>query len=1517
MFAHAVYLGDRNWNLKEASDILVTLSEELNIVIPANEANPAVYIDVPLDSILEVFFDNALIPDSQQPIYGVVIRLDGGVTSNCILNAIGYVEHHTALAFSSDKDANTLKRLLVPTNFRADGLALRGRSGVSDASEPQILSEDELAAPGPALSNSQVFIETASLEDVIIPHGNPAGTINPSMLERGHSSQRASTERDEGSLIIGHRVAMAAEGIDVSQNDIVVEQAIEGIDVSQNEDLSHEETQPGKRQACIPDKASSNAPVQISQALGNGKRQAVGRFDRALDTGPSSSLRWRKGHNAIQNVPQLCAQPSQQAVSYVKQVENRRDPEGQDGEDDDLYYASPKATNARRWSPRSMALGNTPKTMELSLVPIVRQANAKSGPPVKLSRQLRNAEGVVELHTEQTADDGLTALTKNDAVDVKTSANRNKIKVPAPAKIGNGLKGSAKPAKKIAQSQGKAVATKEPADSSLDSYDLPPSPRRTDAIQTPGNKTQATKAPRNKQKKAKPMPTQAATAALSKKAAPQPRDELKNNAKAIDPVQNSPLNRPSSKKIDDEDDAIWDVEQAHGEEERQITRQSRQPAKTARNQDVRVPKQKRNKAQTQLQPDQANINKPLTAHDQDTVASLVKGKAAPAALSQRRPRRTAAIKANKKIQGIEDSDEIVDDEETEPGLTRIKRQVPLNAAKSRKDQKIRNGEDYRPTSGRKLPTANLSTKDFVPDSVSPNSSDKEIPESVSDTNADSSPEKVNLPREAAAEALGAVTDNKRDNIQKGNSTSAAEISMIPLHSEIADRSNQPDIISAEHGAGLSEARVDLVPGSVPQLRESITKTEPAPISSQRDEGVKQGHYDLDNTRSVGPGAQDEVENVVHCIGDGSLTLKSNLDDVEKNVAHPQAPTAPMTVRTREERTSPRPTGAVGKTLPEPTPTRRDPFVAKLNASMPPSKGTNAKVKSSDFTRDVSFESRGPNTLNSGELERSLPESKARALNTPGAVPSGEAEPVGTSRRRLKSPMQMDGESSTVQSLKPAGESIFASGVEAKRKPEQIGDTSNKRVKVVSKERLKGVSAKRSPTFDANKTPPPVVSNRPLVIGFSASGPRNQGTISTKKSKPSKDVGNGALDVAELHKHEIPNPAVSQVHAHFASNQEALEISVEGIQHEVKLAAGAQKEAPGSTQRKQAGHLKSVNAAVTGEAQTQENGAEKRKSAPSLDDPAPGEHEQLSKRQKRNMETPPTAQKHHPQMFPDMSPALIHDRSQRISSQNTRVNENGSPMPFFITRNGSTIAEEQYSDDEDDGKDALAEARLVERLVLQEDDPMLPEPILPLQPLASAASTTQPKARAYQSLSNNSKQVPSSPHASSAFGTMPPHHLYDDGEIVNAETKQSILPAKPQDPFLGATQRPPNSFMDALRKSTEFAAKSLVPGAEAKGDLCGVLMRQDINAGEDPDKTLVEPDSRRRYRKVHVSDSSSSSQSGTSTQLSQPYESSEEDSEAETEARWRKGLEPHQENMLECLLTISHVSNDLTILLARH
>ena len=1534
MFAHAVYVGDQKWNMKEGLDIIVTVSEELNIVVPANEVSSAVYIDVPISSVLEVSFDNALVPDSQQPTYGVVIRLDGGLTTKCILNATGCAEHHVAIAFSSQKDANTLKKLLMPTNSPTNGFAPRSRSGATEASE-QVLSDDELAPPNPALSDNQMLTERASLDNALVPYGSAVSTINPSMLERVHPSRRTSSEHhedsgssiiedEEDSPIVGYSVEMATEGIDVSQRDVLVEQAVEGIDVSQNAGLSHGENQYRDIQAHIPDNAPSNARFHISKVLGSGKETPVGRFDRVPVIGPSNLSHLHTDRNATENVAQLRAQPSQHAMSSVEQVGNRRGPEGHHEEHDELYYASPKVKNGHRRSPRILARNNAPKTLERPLESTFQRLSAKKGPPIKISRQLRNADGVVELHTELTVDDGLNNVTKNDAVDLKTNANDKKNKATVPVKVRNGIIESTKAGKKTAQSKGRGIVSKEPSDTSLDDYDLPASPQRLDLnTKTSGNKKDAvstrlktTKAPRTKQKKATPVLTKAATGASTQKSVPKLKNGLKNIAEAKSPVQGPLPNRPSGKKIDDRDDTIWDIDQAHSERERESLKQPRQPAKTAKKQGVRLPKSGKTKTQTQLHSDKAKATKPPSAHHGESVAHLVEARPAPAALSRHRPRRTAAIKANKKIQGLEESDEIVDDEEIVPALTRSKRYIPVAAVKTCKNQGIKNGGDDQRTPSRKLPNTNVSAKDPIPDSVSPDSSDKQSPDPVSDPKADSSPEKVNVIRDAPAEVLRSAAGDKNYSLQKEKSTSTAETSVLPLRSGHGDQPNKPDPISGEQSAKLSEDRVELVPDSVPEIHDPVVETESAPVSFQREKGIKQGHNDPGATTSAGPEDQNQAENFVPCADDGSLEINSTLDRAEKKVALPQVPTAPMTVRIREKRGSPQFAVSVAKSLPNLTSTRRDPFVTKLNASMPQPKDTSINVKSSDVPKDRHWERNGPKTTKPTEPERSSRGSKTKALHMPGAVPSRKTKQVESAQKRLQTAIQVNGEgkSPPIRSPKPAVEPISASRVDAKRKGEEIEDMSNKRAKVVGQGRLEGVFAKRKPGFDAKKTPPPVVSNKPVVIGFSASGPRNQGTISSKKSKPSNYVGTGTPDAAESRKYEeVLDPATNQVGTDLASFQETLQNASEDIKFKTKITGDARKEARASPREMQAEYLKTVNAVVTGEARVQENGVEKRKLAPFLDDPASWEHKQLPKRQKRDIRTPPNAQKHHPKMITDLSPALIHDRSQRLSSQNTRVNENGSPMPFFMTRNESVTAKEQSSD-EDDGRDALARTRLEEDFVLQDDNPILPEPTLPLPPLVSAVSKSQPKARAYQSLSNNSKQVPSSPHASSAFGTMPPHHLYHDGEIVNAETRESIVPTKPQDPFLGATQKPPNSFMDALRKSTEFAAKRFGSGANDKRNSGGVIMRPNPDVAEDPDKTLVEPNLRKRPRQVRVSDRSSTSNSSYSTQASQLDESPEGDSEAEIEARWRKNLEPHHENMLDCLLTISHVSNELIILL---
>ena len=1577
IFAKAVYMGDQRWDLEESSEILVTLSEELNIIVPANDNKPAIYIDVPFHSIRQVDLDKEIVTESQQPTWGVVMQLNGGATTNCILNPAGYLARHVALAFASEKDANTLKRLLMPTEIRKNGFLPQfiSQSEAIDISAP-IPSADELA---PALSDSQVIPGTASLSGAVIPYNHAVGTINPSMLERVHTSQHSSAEHQEGSSSsmveneedpqgASHSEDMARDGTDVSQIDSLVEQAVESIDVFQQDGSSREGTQHQYIQARAPDKVSSKTRVRDSQALSNGTQKPMSHFDRTSINRQSSSLRPHTGLNASQNAQgprgRPCGRPSHQAVSSVKPVESKTRPNDQDEEHDDLYDASPKIGNGQRRSPRLIARGNIPQNPEQSLNSTARQASIKTGPPTKLNRQLRNADGVVESHAQQTAVDDFATSTSHSAGGVKTNAISKTGRTPAPAKTQIVRKYSTKPTKKMAQSKGKEIATEGPSNASLEDFDLPPSPTPMQAVgnkkkekKATTTKPKATKAPRNNQKQAKPVQTKAAATNASKGFAPQVKKGLKNKAEVNSSVQDFIHDTPRGKKIGDDDEADSNIDQAYSEQRSQAPGQSRKAANAAQRQEilVRAPETEKYKVKFQLPSNEAKPKKPSKNQAQAPIARTVKEKPAPAVMSQPRSRRTAAIKANKRIEGLDESDEIVDDEEFVPANMRSKRHTPSDAAKTPKKQVVkegRDGSDDRSTFREKLPIASSLTRDSIPDSVSPDSSDKQRPDSVSDPKAGSSPETVNLVRGAALEALKAARGDTRDNLAKGSPTKAALTPMVPPHSGNGDESNQPNATSADKDIGTTEPRVDLVPRSSLKPHESITETEPAYIRPQRDNDVKQRQDDFDATKSAASGDQDQLVQSLPHVDDVSHELNSKpsrvdeeesplrapaatmVDKIPERKASPRlaekaqktpiestttrrdplvakaplrAPAATIVNEIRVRRTSPRLAEKAQKPPIEPTATRRDPFVAKLDALMPKPEEINPNMKRRGVLGEATNEVKGPNTHKAAGLAILSKEGKARAFDEDKAIPLEEVKQVEKRRRQLNYAKRVDGKgkNSPTQTLNPAGEARSGTGVETKRKIEQVGSTSHKRVKLAPQERLE-VSARRRPARESEKTPPSVVSNKPILIAFSSTGPKNQGTSSTKKPKPSKNVGRAMPTAEESRKHGIPNPTTNQIEADFASVQEPLELPAELVQHDPKIAGLARKEARDSPQRKQAAHLKNVTGVATRQASTPEHSSQKRKLAPFLDEPAPWEHEQLKKRQKRDIETPPTAHNHHPKKLPSLSPFVIHDRSQRLSSQNTRVNENGSPMPFLFPHYEHVADEGQYSDEEE-GKDALAEALLEEQMGFsQQDDPVLPEPSLPHRPLVSAPPIFYSKTTAYQSRSNNSKQVPSSPHAASAFATLTPHHIYHDGEIVNAETKEAIIPSIPQDPFLGATQTPKNPFMDALRKSTKIAAKRLVAGANEKKGSGGVNVRASFIQGEDPDKTLVEPKVRRKYKQVRVSDSSSSSQSGSSIQESQPDEPSEEESDTETEAKWRKALEPHQENMLECLLTISHV-----------
>ena len=1410
---------------------------------------------MPLSSISNVSFDE-LVTDSQQPSYGLMMQLIGETATNCMINANGYTKNLLALAFASKKDVNTLRRFLEPAEARTDRNPLPSQSEAVNVSE-----DDGPTASDSGIINNQSLMRTSFPAIASIPHRDPVTSINPAMIHHSYTSDRASADHQENSLDstveqdgnisnVPHFIEMAEE-IDVSESDGLVNKTIEGIDVSQSYGLSREDTRYGSevRRAIV--------PMDRMQESSEG-------FDRTSDIGLSSSSRRHKTLKPIQSTPEIRAQPSQQVILSVQPVENRHRSEAEDGGFDELYDASPKTNYSRRPSPRTVAQESAPSNPERTPGPTARLPNVATG--------------------DQCADTGLATVTEDAPGDVKAKANSKKKKVPIPVKANTLALNSKKPTKTMTQTKMKPIATAESSNAATDNCNIPPSPTRVSSnVQNTGNKKDAVTAQRKptkvspkRQEQHKAGPTKAIPTNSSKGPVSRSKKAVKDKTEAKNPHQERVPRAQSGKTVayDDKDDAIWDVDLAYSEGEPQTLPGKHQMPRTEAK-TIRTAKTKKGKDQTKVSSDKAKADKVTRIRTQASTTRVAKTKPKPAALSQPRSRRTAAIKANQKIQGLAESDEIEDDEDIVPANTRSRQPVPWGITKTPRNQKTQNGRDDRPSSGGELFDPESPAKESVPDNVSPKSSDKQKLDSVSATKTNSSPEKVDLVGNVAKEVPSA-NPSPEENISRKEITT--ETLMIPPLLKHDDRSKQQNPMVVKKSLEVAEAIAKPALVSAPHPHNSIAKTEAAPIHPQKESQMNQGYDDRNQDQAVIQSAKIRLER----------------DRVEGHVTPLHAPPAKMVVDIRQRRTVPNLAEAGQESSPISTGRRHDPFGTKLNALLLEPKNSDSKIQSDDgVKRDTNVEGKGLDTHKPAGLAGSPTESKAKASENP--------------QRYLKSLMQVDGkgDDSPYLSSKPAIESNSASRVEIKRKGEQEDDTRPKRVKMAPREPLDGALNAQESLENANtakKTPLPVTNNRPSVIGFSASGPRNQGIILTQKTKPPQGV-----DI-EWGIHDAPSTTINQAKEGFIPVRKTLQVSPEEVRNNLDSLGGTQTKVRGSPGRGEAEHLKAFEAIRLPRSDTQGYQSQKRKFAPFLDEPAPWEDEQTSKRPKRGVATPPSANTHHPKMLPDPSPAVVQDRSQRLSSQTTRVNENGSPMPFLINPSENITDEEQYPD-EDDGKEALAEAQLEDQFNLQDDDTVLPEPVLPRRPIVSAVSTSQLKTMTFQSISSNSKQMPSSPHAASNFGTMPPHHIYHDGEIVNPETKESIIQIKPQDPFLGTTRNPQNQFMEALRRSSELASKRLTLGANDGRRSGAISVRQNLDVGEDPDKTLVEPE-RRKYRPIYVSNSSSNSQSDTSTQVSQPDESSEEERDGEADAKWRKALEPHQGNMLECLLAISHVSKSI-------
>ena len=401
-----------------------------------------------------------------------------------------------------------------------------------------------------------------------------------------------------------------------------------------------------------------------------------------------------------------------------------------------------------------------------------------------------------------------------------------------------------------------------------------------------------------------------------------------------------------------------------------------------------------------------------------------------------------------------------------------------------------------------------------------------------------------------------------------------------------------------------------------------------------------------------------------------------------------------------------------------------------------------------------------------------------------------------------------------------------------------------------------------------KKTPPIGSRKTAIISFSASGPRNQGVASKHKDKR---LGTQASDAKEGRLSEAVN------------------------------------------KKTVVSELKPVNIVPSIELQQP---VLRRASNPPYDDDhvafEDGEPMALANIE-RELHT------HPPNRFSQLG--NVEGLDSKPSSQTTRVNHNGSPMPVrhptnepaLVSTSNPNLKDEEYHMPRHEQQLEIVE---VESSSTDSEDhsrydgeekevggaqETIHESTLPPKNEVSHASISQIGAYNWTNIARNSKQIPSSPHEPSATAVLPAHHMYN-GQIINPGTNEAVVPANPHDPFTAASVMP-SSFIRLLQKASENHTQQR---SEAALDKQAINLKiSSVSALDDPEKTMVESTRSRRHMNVDDPKHIISSRSSRDTSEEATTRTLIEEIVEDTPTQWKKALLPHQKNTLEVLTEISH------------
>lgn len=269
-----------------------------------------------------------------------------------------------------------------------------------------------------------------------------------------------------------------------------------------------------------------------------------------------------------------------------------------------------------------------------------------------------------------------------------------------------------------------------------------------------------------------------------------------------------------------------------------------------------------------------------------------------------------------------------------------------------------------------------------------------------------------------------------------------------------------------------------------------------------------------------------------------------------------------------------------------------------------------------------------------------------------------------------------------------------------------------------------------------------------------------------------------------------------------------------------------------------------------------------------------------------------------------------------SSQTTRVDHNGSPMPTRHLTNRhipspshGTSPENVCRPDSDSGE-MLGDGE--DGFLNDADQDSYKEGQL-LQPILSSTTdisqTSMPQVGAYTWLNTSltKKQIPSLPQAPSVASALPVHYVHRISKLVNPHTEEAVIPSTIKDPSISRGTRL-SHFAQLLQNASEKGPESLVE-ATAIDFPKKMRLSTDVLVVDDPERALVELSEEPRKSKPTTADrlsspSSSSSSSKQSSEMAMSPTLVENQTET-TPTQWKKALQPHQRNVLDVLIQISH------------